>query len=248
MCLLAFGYAPLSGWNTLSSSTSILLTNSYLSFGIPSTWKSSLIPGPSSVNFSPGCLQYHTPLPEISLPETLQIMLHSSVAYYMLWICFSLDCEPIKHKECIDLYICKTQSRYLIHVIWENEFCQMLSSHTKSLCYRTKLGSLRPCTVKPIYWHQVVGKESAAFIAGSQARRNGSSSSKDPNSPVAFREGFLKARWGRGLQGAWSAPAQFLDWLASRWSFKHHQPSGFNQSRVYVLAVVSFHLERVCFL
>ena len=28
----------------------------------------------------------------------------------------------------------------------------------------------------------------------------------------------------------------------SGWSFKHHQPSGFSQSRVYVLVVSSFHL------
>ena len=38
-----------------------------------------------------------------------------------------------------------------------------------------------------------------------------------------------------------------LDLVGSRWSFKHHQPSGFNQSRVSVLVVSSFHLVGVCF-
>ena len=40
---------------------------------------------------------------------------------------------------------------------------------------------------------------------------------------------------------------KFLDWLALRRSFKHHQPSGFN-FKVYVLGVSSQHLEGVCFL
>mgnify|MGYP006996387237 CR=1 FL=1 len=37
---------------------------------------------------------------------------------------------------------------------------------------------------------------------------------------------------------------QFSDWLASSWNFEYHQHSDFNQSRVYVLVVSSFHLER----
>ena len=76
----------------------------------------------------------------------------------------------------------------------------------------------------------------------------GSYCSKDPNSLTAFREGVLKAMWGRGLQDTWSALVQFSDWLASRSSFKHHQPSGFNQSSVYVVIVNRFHLVGVCFL
>ena len=35
-----------------------------------------------------------------------------------------------------------------------------------------------------------------------------------------------------------------MDWLAPRRSFKHHQFSGFKQSRIYVLVVSSFQLER----
>ena len=35
-----------------------------------------------------------------------------------------------------------------------------------------------------------------------------------------------------------------LGWLASRWSFKY-QPSGFNQSRVCVLGISSFHAEGI---
>ena len=41
-------------------------------------------------------------------------------------------------------------------------------------------------------------KESAAFTAGHQARRMGSSSSKDLNSLMAFSEEVLKALGGRG--------------------------------------------------
>ena len=41
----------------------------------------------------------------------------------------------------------------------------------------------------------------------------------------------------------WSAHGHFLDWLASRWCFKQHQPSGFSQSRVYVLVANSLHLD-----
>ena len=40
----------------------------------------------------------------------------------------------------------------------------------------------------------------------------------------------------------WSTHGQFLDWLASRRSFKHRQPSRFSQSRVRVLVVSAFHL------
>ena len=39
---------------------------------------------------------------------------------------------------------------------------------------------------------QIVVKESAEIIAGRQARRMGLSCSKDPNSSMAFRKGFLK--------------------------------------------------------
>ena len=57
-------------------------------------------------------------------------------------------------------------------------------------------------TAKPICCPQVVVKESAAFTAGrpswGQARRPGSSWTKDPNSLVAFGQGLIKARWGEG--------------------------------------------------
>ena len=46
----------------------------------------------------------------------------------------------------------------------------------------------------------------------------------------------------------WSACGQFSYWLASRWSSKHLQSSGFSQTWVYVLAVSSFHLLGVYFL
>ena len=60
------------------------------------------------------------------------------------------------------------------------------------------LGPLAWHAAKSISWDWVVMKESIAFIAWCQARRMGSSCWKDLNSPMAFREGCLKARWGRG--------------------------------------------------
>ena len=59
-----------------------------------------------------------------------------------------------------------------------------------------------------------VVKESTVFTAGHQVRRTGSSSSKDPNFPMVFWEGVLKAVWARRLQGVWSAHAQFSARLA----------------------------------
>ena len=70
-----------------------------------------------------------------------------------------------------------------------------------SECYWTKLGSARPYAMKPICWHQVVVKESTAFITRCWASRMGSSCSEDLNSPLAFREGVLKAAWGKGGSG-----------------------------------------------
>ena len=80
------------------------------------------------------------------------------------------------------------------------------------------------------------------------SKENGQLMLKRPKLPDGFQGRGFKGRVREGLQGVWSARAQFLDWLASRWSFKHHQLSGFNQSRVYVLVVSSFHLVGVSFL
>ena len=49
-----------------------------------------------------------------------------------------------------------------------------------------------------------------------------------------------QAMWGTGLQDAWSTHAQFSEGLAPKWSFKHHQHSGFNQSRVSLLRLAVF--------
>jgi len=71
------------------------------------------------------------------------------------------------------------------------------------------------------------------------ARSTGISYSKDLNSSMAFRKGVLKAVLRKGLQGAWSACAQFSDLLAKLY-LKCHQPSAFNLSEIYMLAVSSF--------
>ena len=61
------------------------------------------------------------------------------------------------------------------------------------------MGLLTCHMAKPICWHQVVVKESIVFITGCKARRTDSSGSKDPNSPMAVREGFFKTVRERGL-------------------------------------------------
>ena len=111
----------------------------------------------------------------------------------------------------------------------------------------TNPGSTRLSAVKLIYWLQVVVKESTVFIAECQPRRMGSSCSKEPNSSTALRERILKAVWERGLQGTWSARAQFSDWLASRWSFELHG-SGFSQSGVTACGRQFSSGGEVCFL
>ena len=55
--------------------------------------------------------------------------------------------------------------------------------------------------MKPIYGHQVVVKESAAFVTGHQARNSGQLVLKIPNSPTGFSKAFLKANWGRRHPG-----------------------------------------------
>ena len=77
---------------------------------------------------------------------------------------------------------------------------------------------------------------------------------KSANSPRTVREMVLKAAWGRGPQGDWSACAQFLDWLASRWSFEHHQLlvltgiCACSQQQADFLVGDCFHLVGDCFL
>ena len=73
-------------------------------------------------------------------------------------------------------------------------------------CHWVKFGSTK-CGIDThcVYWHCIVMKECIVFITEYQARRMGSSCSNDPNSPMAFREGVLKAVWVRELQVVWWA-------------------------------------------
>ena len=74
-------------------------------------------------------------------------------------------------------------------------------------------GSACPLAVNPIYWHQVVVKKRAAFIAGHQARSSGSWCLKGLHSPNVFREKFLKTGWGTGVVGCVISSWTFF-WLA----------------------------------
>ena len=58
------------------------------------------------------------------------------------------------------------------------------------------LGLLTCHTAKPIYWHWLVVKENPMLVCKHQARSAIGLCSRDPNSSVALREGFLKAASG----------------------------------------------------
>ena len=87
------------------------------------------------------------------------------------------------------------------------------STRTSNFVTKLNLGLLTCHTAKPIYWHWVVIKEIKVFISGCQARRMGSSCSKDLNSLMAFREGFLKATFRVRV----AAHGLSSDWLVVRW-------------------------------
>ena len=48
--------------------------------------------------------------------------------------------------------------------------------------------------------------------------------------------------WVRGVVECVISLCSVVEWLASGWSFNHHQPSGFYRSGISVLAVSGFHL------
>ena len=58
----------------------------------------------------------------------------------------------------------------------------------------TKLESACLCTVKPIYWHRVVMKASAAFIVKVPTQGWVTCALKPPNTQMDFSKAFLKAR------------------------------------------------------
>ena len=75
-------------------------------------------------------------------------------------------------------------------------------------CYWTKRGLACPSAVKPIYWHQVVVKESAHWLqAPSKEFRQ--LVLKRPRFPEGAKKRFLKTGWGRGVMGyatsSWTA-------------------------------------------
>lgn len=77
-----------------------------------------------------------------------------------------------------------------------------LESILQGTVTKPNLGPFAQSTAKSIYQLGVVMKERTAFVARLQARSMDSSCSKKPDFPLAFKEGLLKARGGRGLWGA----------------------------------------------
>ena len=81
-----------------------------------------------------------------------------------------------------------------------------------------------------------------------QARRTGNSRSEDQSSPMAVRGRALRARRG-GAAGGTTSSCRILRCTGIRVTFQASVTFwGFNQSRVYVLAVSGFHLVGLCFL
>lgn len=90
------------------------------------------------------------------------------------------------------------------------------------------LGQFTWCTAKPIYWCGVVGKLLAKYPTGGQARRMGSSCSKDLNSLMVFGQGFLKTKWVARCMislgtSFWLVGSEIMAWCFGNLSY---QPSG----------------------
>ena len=105
------------------------------------------------------------------------------------------------------------------------------------------------CRVKPLLI-LVVMKKSATFIVGAiQGDWAGAAHvPKIWTSQSSFRGRGFKGCVREGATGCVISLCTVVILIGIRWSFKHHKPSGFRQSRVCVLTVSSFHLVEVCFL
>ena len=104
--------------------------------------------------------------------------------------------------------------------------------------YLTKLGSVCPCIVKPIYWHLVMVKKKYSVYCRAPSKEYGKRIPKRPNLPDGFQGKVFKDR----------VRERVSVYLISSWTFfwlvggevigsQHHQPSGPNWSGVYVLVV-----------
>lgn len=109
--------------------------------------------------------------------------------------------------------------------------------------FLNQTGSTCPHTVKPIYWHWVVVKESAVFIAGYKARRTGSSCSKPPALPHGFQGSIFKSQMrDEGVTGYVVSPCIIL-WFIDRevtgqgHRSEHYQSSGSSKSAGYLLMI-----------
>ena len=108
---------------------------------------------------------------------------------------------------------------------------QMSAPIEEYFCHWTKLESPCLCTVKSIYWHGVVGKESAAFIVMCCTKNWGQLVLKKSELPDGFQGKIFKEEWGREVVGC----------MISLWTFSglaggethgnsHHQPSSSDPS------------------
>ena len=117
-------------------------------------------------------------------------------------------------------------------------------------CYQTKLGSACPRAVKPIYWHWVLVKESAAFTEGHQARRPGQLVLKRPKFPEGFQGKVFKDRVREGGLGVCD-PLMDILLIGWWWGNQESRSSNFGFQPVWGLraceqqTVNRFHLAGV---
>ena len=185
----------------------------------------------------PGVLQNWLDVLGVSFCFYIMDLVSYRVQFYMYSVMISIT---------IDYFACVWTSYTWNHSVLSSQYLASFAQHVfeihlVAVCIncviKLNLGLLASLAAQPICWHQVV-VEGTAFIARYQAWRVGSLRSRDPNSPMAFREGFFKATFGvravRCIIFFWLVGAEVTGWYFRN---LNHQPSSSYQSGVYMLVV-----------
>ena len=84
--------------------------------------------------------------------------------------------------------------RFFFSFSFNSFLCYQSSDFLFFLCYWTKLDSACPCAVKPIYWHRVVVKESAAFFCREPSKESRELVLRIPEFPAGFQKSIFKGK------------------------------------------------------
>ena len=105
-----------------------------------------------------------------------------------------------------------------------------------SNCYPIELGSARPYPVKPVYWHQVTVKESAAIYCRVPSQESRQLVLRRPELSNGFQGKVFKDRMRGRVAGCMISSWTFF-WLVGGevMGSHHHRPSGSNRSGIFVL-------------